>query len=97
MFELGEYLFKFDLKSTMLIFGLNTTNTWGSIGTWMTFRIIISKVLPLPTACHWFTKLMKPLVRYWRGRGLKCIVYSDDRIVAIKGKDEAVTKNKKVR
>ena len=29
------------------------------------------------TTCYLF-KLMHPLVRYWRGRGLKAIVYLDD-------------------
>ena len=28
---------------------------------------------------------MRPLVRHWRGRGLKAIVYLDDGIVAING------------
>jgi len=29
----------------------------------------------LSTACYLFTKLMLPLVKHWRGRGLKAIVY----------------------
>ena len=29
-------------------------------------------------------------MRYWHGRGLKAIVYLDDGIVAVKGKDEAI-------
>jgi len=43
----------------------------------------------LSTACYVFTKLLRPLVRYWRGRGLKAIIYLDDGIVAVKGKDAA--------
>jgi len=41
MFEQGECLFKFNtnLGTTMLIFGLNTTNAWGS---WTALRIIMS-------------------------------------------------------
>ena len=48
-------------------------------------------VLPfgLSTACYLFTKLMRPLVRHWRGRGLKAIVYPDDGIVAINGERRA--------
>jgi len=29
------------------------------------------------------------MVRYWRGRGLKAIVYLDDGIIAVKGEAEA--------
>jgi len=32
---------------------------------------------------------MRPLVKYWRGRGLKAIVYLDDGIIAVKGEAEA--------
>ena len=44
-------------------------------------------VLPfgLSTACYIFTKLMRPLVGFWRGRGLKAIDYLDDGIIAVKG------------
>jgi len=31
---------------------------------------------------------MRPLVRFWRGRGLKAIVYLDDGEVAVKGHEE---------
>ena len=42
-------------------------------------------VLPfgLSTACYLFTKLLRPLIRYWRGQGLKAILYLDDGIVAV--------------
>ena len=55
-------------------------------------------VLPfgLSTACYIFTKLMRPLVRYWRGRGLKAIVYLDDSIIAAEGESEALTESSRV-
>ena len=55
-------------------------------------------VLPfgLATACYAFTKLMRPVVRYWRGKELRTIVYVDDGIVAIKGKDKAVAASQQV-
>ena len=48
-------------------------------------------VLPfgLATACYAFTKLMRPLVRFSRGSGLKITLYLDDCIVTVKGKERA--------
>ena len=39
-------------------------------------------VLPfgLARACYLFTKLLRPVVRYWRAKGLKVVVYLDDGI-----------------
>ena len=56
-------------------------------------------VLPfgLSTACYVFTKMMRPLIRYWHGRGLKAIVYLDDGIVAVKGKQEALVESARVK
>ena len=56
-------------------------------------------VLPfgLSTACYIFSKLLRPLVRYWRGRGLKAIVYLDDGIIAVKGKAKAQEESERVR
>ena len=39
---------------------------------------------------------MRPLVRYWRDRGLKAIVYLDDGIIAVKGESEAVKESSQV-
>ena len=44
----------------------------------------------LSTACYFLTKLLRPLVRYWRGRGLKAIIYLDDGIVAVRGFERAL-------
>ena len=48
-------------------------------------------VLPLglASACYMFTKLVRPLVKYWRGRGLRIIVYLDDGLCATKGENNA--------
>ena len=48
-------------------------------------------VLPfgLATACYIFTKLMRPLVKRWRGNGLRAVVYLDDGIVAANGMEAA--------
>ena len=49
------------------------------------------KVLPfgLAIACYTFTKLLRLLVKYWHSQGLRAIVYFDDGIVAISGKEAA--------
>ena len=48
-------------------------------------------VLPfgLATACYIFTKLIRPLVKHWRGKGLRTVVYLDDGIVAANGLEAA--------
>jgi len=51
----------------------------------------------LSSACYLFTKLLRPLIRLWRGRGLKAIVYLDDSAVAVKGKDKAAHESAIVR
>jgi len=51
-----------------------------------TSSFFVFAVLPfgLSTACYIFTKLMRPLIRYWRGRGIKAIVYLDNGIIAVR-------------
>ena len=44
-----------------------------------------------------YFKIMRQLVRLWRARGLKAIVYLYDSIVAVKGKHEAVEDSKQVK
>ena len=50
-------------------------------------------VLPfgLSSAPYAFTKLMRPRVRYWRSKGLKAVVYLDDGLCAVRGREEACT------
>ena len=52
-------------------------------------------VLPfgLSSACYLFTKLLRPLIRLWRGIGLKAIIYLDDGIVAVRGKNRAISES----
>jgi len=100
MFDHGEYLFKFDLKS-----GYHHVDIWPEPYKFLGFRWDVDsvcyygfKVLPfgLSSACYLFTKLMRPLVRYWLGRGLKSIAYLDDGIVAVKGQVKARLESKRV-
>ena len=50
-------------------------------------------VLPfgLSSAPYVFTKMMRPLVRLWRSKGLKAVVYLDDGIYALQNEIEART------
>ena len=46
-------------------------------------------VLPFSLASvpYVFTKLLRPLMKLWRSRGLKSLMYLDDGIVAVNGKE----------
>ena len=39
---------------------------------------------------------MHPLVKYWRGQGLRIIVYLDDRIATVAGEEVAFSASSKV-
>ena len=56
-------------------------------------------VLPfgLATACYLFTKMMQPLIKYWRGRRLEAIVYIDDGVVTVRGRQEALAESNRVK
>ena len=89
MFERNDYKFKFDLKS-----GYHHVDIYCEHQKYLGFRwdtegcpqFYVFIVLPfgLSTAYYIFTKLLRPMIRQWRGRGLKAIIYLDDGIVAVK-------------
>ena len=86
LFQNGDYLFSFDLKS-----GYHHVNVADIHQKYLGFswkdKYFVFTVLPfgLCTACYLFTKLMRPLVRYWRGQGLRVVVYLDDGLCAVNG------------
>ena len=51
----------------------------------------------LRTACYVFTKLMRPLVRFWRGKGLKSYLYLDDGIVSMKGEEQTINTSTQIK
>ena len=55
----------------------------GFLGFQQESRCHIFTELPfgLATACYIFTKLLTPLVKLWRGNGIKAIVYINDGII----------------
>lgn len=99
MFERHEYMFKFDLKS-----GYHHVDIYPEHQKYLGFRwdtkvtpqIYVFTVLSfgLSTACYVFTR---PLVRHWQGGGLKAIIYLDDGIVAIKGKDVVIEESNHIK
>ena len=102
LFDANEYLFKFDLK-----LGYHHVDIHPDFHTYLGFQwetkgvacYFVFTVLPfgLATACYLFTKVMRPLIRYCRGRGLKAIVYLDDGIVAVRGKEKALVESARVK
>ena len=61
-------------------------------------RFFVFTVLPfgLCTACYLFTKLLHPLVHYWREKGLRIVVYLDDDLCTVSGEGAACTANQLV-
>ena len=102
MFQKGDYLFLFDLKSGYHHVDIYKPHQcylgfqWESEGA---TQFYVFKVLPfgLATACYAFTKLLRPLVKYWRGQGLRVVLYLDDGIVAVDGESAATRASAKVR
>ena len=83
MFSCKDYLFTFDLKSGYHHVDISA-NHWRYLGFSWNDRYYLFKVLPfgLSTACYLFTKPLRPLVHYWRSKGIRVVVYIDDGIVA---------------
>ena len=100
MFSREDLLFKFDLKS-----GYHHLDIFESHHKYLGFAwkegekigyfVFTVLLFGLATACYAFTKLMRPLVRFWRGRGLRVVLYLDDGIVATK-QDEANQESEQV-
>ena len=90
LFKPGEWMFAFDLKS-----GYHHVDIVEHHQRFLGFRwkagFYVFTVLPfgLCTAPYLFTKLLRPLVRLWRGKGFKAVVYLDDGICAVEGEQEA--------
>ena len=101
LFQPGDYFTTFDLKSGYHHVDIHE-DIWPYLGfSWdsgITRRCFMFRVLPfgLSTACYVFTKLLRPLVRRWRSRGLRCIVYIDDGIYAAESQDQCVEGTKMI-
>ena len=91
LFGRGELMFNFDLKS-----GYHHVDIAAHHRKYLGFeweqQFYVFTVLPfgLASAPYVFTKLLRPMVRLWRSRGLKSLIYLDDGIVAVKGEECAI-------
>ena len=90
MFTIKVFLFKFDLMSGYHHIGIYKPHQ--KLNTILHGKL---RMFGLGTTCYVFTKLMQPLVRYWRGRGLCTVLYLNDGIVAVSGKESAECENNK--
>ena len=101
LFQKGDYMFSFDLKSGYHHVNIHRQH-WEYLGfSWSkgpNTGYYVFSVLPfgLSTACYLFTKLMRPLVKYWRQQGLRIVLYLDDGIVAVKSKQAALTASRAI-
>lgn len=85
IFEENDYFFTFDLKSGYHYVPINVEQqkylsfSWKIEGKTKYFNFL---VLPfgLSSACYLFTKLLRHLVKKWRVRGIKCVMYIDEGI-----------------
>ncbi|MEW8542467.1 MAG: reverse transcriptase domain-containing protein [Candidatus Thiodiazotropha sp.] len=79
----GNLMFKFDLKSGYHHVSINQSYTKFLGFSWIIDgkrRFYVFLVLPfgISSACHLFTKLLRPLVKHWRAKGFSIVVYLDD-------------------
>ena len=96
LFQRGDFMITFDLKLGYHHVDINR-DCWSYLGfSWYEpggcRQFFMFRVLPfgLSTACYVFTKLLRPLVKYWRAKGRRVIVYIDDGIGAASILQEAV-------
>ena len=95
LLERGESRFPLTLNLDITTWILH----WQYLGlSWQTCFYVFT-VLPfgLSSACYAFTKLVRPLVRYWRERGLRIIVYLDDGLCAMDRESNALEASVMVR
>ena len=101
LFDKEDFLLKFDLKSGyhhLDIFEPHQSFLGFSWGLDNERKYFVFTVLPfgLASACYVFTKLMRPLIRHWRGQGIRVVLYLDDGIAAIKGRENATKVSKQI-
>ena len=91
LLEQGDYMFSFDLKSGYHHVDIAKEH-WKYLGLAWGKQFFVFTVLPfgLSTACYIFTKIVRPLVKYWRAKGLRAIVYLDDGLCAVSGESNAL-------
>ena len=90
LFEKGDYLFSFDLKSGYHHVDIAEVHQkYLGFSWWGCYYVLTVLLFGLSTACYMFTKLLRPLVRYWHSKGLRLVVYLDDGLGASAGRARA--------
>ena len=98
----GGYVYKFDLKSGYHHVDICQEHvkylgfSWENKGNQVFYRF---KQLPfgLSSAPHLFTKLLRPLVKKWRGEGKSIVVYLDDGLGFAPSMSEALKASEEVK
>ena len=98
MFEQGDYVFSFDLTGAYHHIMIHPTHRT-YLGLKHEGEYYIFNVLPfgIATAGHVFTKVMKEVVKHWRKREYKILMYLDDGLGGHKSMKEAKKISMKVR
>ena len=98
LLERNDYMFSFDLKSGYHHVDVAEAHQrflgieWG--GAYYMFTVL---PFGLSTACYVFTKLLRPLVRYWCASGIRIVLYLDDGLAVAADKHSALTASDFVR
>ena len=91
LFGPSEWMFSFDLKSGYHHIDVAQNHrkylgfSWDDV-----FYSFVVLPFGLSSALYVFTKMMRPLVKLWRSKGLRVVVYLDDGICALQNKKEAI-------
>ena len=101
MFNKGEYFFTFDLKSGYHHVDIHP-DFWTYLGfSWCIgkarlFYMYMFRVLPfgLASACYVFTKLLRPLVKRWRAKGIRALSISMMALWALSRKSSVLWMSK---
>ena len=91
LFRAGDFVITFDLKSGYHHVDM-AEDHWRYLGFSWKGQFYCFKSLPfgLSTAPYLFNKLVKVLVRYWREKGIKCMMFFDDGSAGAETQVEAV-------
>ena len=90
LLEHNDFMFSFDLKSGYHHVDIAQKH-WRYLGFAWSGHYYVFTVLPfgLSSACYIFTKLVRPLVGYWRAKGLRIVVYLDDGLCTMESEAKA--------
>ena len=90
-FEKGDFLCTFDLKSGYHHVDIHV-DSQQFLGCQWEGKFYVFTVLPfgLSTACYVFTKLVRPLVAFWRSKSIRVVVYIDDGIIVAQNFEKAL-------